>query len=47
MKNLPEDESQINVISEGVGEGELVGGNLSIVVSMIGTEYDIDSKGNL
>ena len=47
MKNLPEDENQINVITEGVGEGELVGGNLSIVVSMIGTEYDIDSKGKI
>ena len=44
MKNLPEDEEQLFVINEGVGEGELVGGNLSIVVSMIGTEYDIDSK---
>jgi muramoyltetrapeptide carboxypeptidase len=32
----------ITVISEGKAEGELVGGNLSIVVSMIGTEYDID-----
>ena len=30
------------VIAEGKAEGELVGGNLSIVVSMIGTEYDID-----
>jgi len=32
----------ITVISEGKAKGELVGGNLSIVVSMIGTEYDID-----
>jgi len=32
----------ITVISEGKAEGELVGGNLSIIVSMIGTEYDID-----
>lgn len=32
----------ITVISEGRSEGELVGGNLSIVVSLIGTEYDID-----
>ncbi|OIP54624.1 MAG: hypothetical protein AUK34_14995 [Ignavibacteria bacterium CG2_30_36_16] len=31
-------------IVTGVGRGKLVGGNLSIVVSMIGTEYDIDSK---
>jgi muramoyltetrapeptide carboxypeptidase len=44
MKNLPEEENQIKIINSGVAEGELVGGNLSIVVSMIGTEYDIDTK---
>ncbi|MDZ7624671.1 MAG: LD-carboxypeptidase, partial [Ignavibacteriaceae bacterium] len=32
----------ITVIADGKAEGELVGGNLSIVVSLIGTEYDID-----
>lgn len=32
----------ITAISGGIAEGELVGGNLSIIVSMIGTEYDID-----
>jgi muramoyltetrapeptide carboxypeptidase len=32
----------ITVISEGKSEGELVGGNLSICVSLIGTEYDLD-----
>jgi muramoyltetrapeptide carboxypeptidase len=47
MRNLPEDEDQLFVINDGVAEGELVGGNLSIVVSMIGTEYDIDSKGKI
>jgi muramoyltetrapeptide carboxypeptidase len=33
---------EITIISEGIAEGELVGGNLSICVSLIGTEYDID-----
>ena len=47
MQNLPEDDSQIKVIKEGIAKGELVGGNLSIVVSMIGTEYDIDSEGKI
>ncbi len=47
MKNLHEDEEQLFVIKDGVAEGELVGGNLSIVVSMIGTEYDIDSEGKI
>jgi muramoyltetrapeptide carboxypeptidase len=32
----------IIVIADGKAEGELVGGNLSIVVSLIGTEYDLD-----
>jgi len=32
----------ITVIADGKAEGELVGGNLSIVVSLIGTEYDFD-----
>lgn len=47
MQNLPEDDKQINVITPGIAKGELVGGNLSIVVSMIGTKYDIDSKGKI
>lgn len=47
MTNLPEDAEQIKVIVNGVGSGELVGGNLSIVVSMIGTEYDIDTDGKI
>ena len=37
----------ITVITGGKVEGELVGGNLSIVVSMIGTEYDIDFSGKI
>lgn len=47
MTNLNEDDAQIKVINPGVAEGELVGGNLSIVVSMIGTEFDIDSKNKI
>jgi muramoyltetrapeptide carboxypeptidase len=37
----------ITVISEGTAEGELIGGNLSIAVSLIGTEYDIDYSGKI
>jgi muramoyltetrapeptide carboxypeptidase len=37
----------ITVISEGIAVGELAGGNLSIVVSLIGTEYDIDFSGKI
>ena len=32
----------ITIISDGVAEGELIGGNLTLAVSLIGTEYDID-----
>ncbi len=35
------------LINAGIVEEKLVGGNLSIVVSMIGTEYDIDTKGKI
>jgi muramoyltetrapeptide carboxypeptidase len=35
------------VIADGKAEGELVGGNLSIVVSMVGTKYDIDFSGKI
>jgi muramoyltetrapeptide carboxypeptidase len=37
----------ITVIADGKAEGELVGGNLSIVASLIGTEYDIDFSGKI
>lgn len=45
LKNaVPEgddDEYKPYTIKDGVGRGELVGGNLSVVVSLIGTQYDI------
>lgn len=47
MQNLAEDKDTLNVINPGVAKGELVGGNLSIVVSLIGTEYDIDTKNKI
>lgn len=47
MKNLSEDDDKIHIIKNGVAEGVLVGGNLSIVVSMIGTEYDIDTENKI
>ncbi len=37
----------LTTISSGTARGELVGGNLSIVVSLIGTDYDIDTKGKI
>lgn len=35
------------VINEGTAEGILAGGNLSLVVNHIGTDYDIDLKGKI
>ncbi len=37
----------ITSISGGIQEGELIGGNLSIVASLIGTPYDVDTKGKI
>ena len=37
-------EYQREIIRSGTTEGTLIGGNLSIVVSLIGTPYDVDSK---
>ncbi|MBN1302127.1 MAG: LD-carboxypeptidase [Melioribacteraceae bacterium] len=35
------------IISGGIAEGELVGGNLSIAVTLLGTPYDADYSGKL
>lgn len=34
-------------IKDGIGRGELIGGNLSVVVSLIGTPYDINTRGKI
>jgi muramoyltetrapeptide carboxypeptidase len=37
----------IRVINEGRAEGEIIGGNLSLIVSTLGTPYEIDTKGKI
>ena len=37
----------ITVISDGTAEGELIGGNLTLAVSLIGTDYDLDYSGKI
>ena len=37
----------VTSIVKGKGKGRLVGGNLSIMVSLIGTEYDVDYSGKI
>lgn len=39
--------SPLETISPGVAEGEIVGGNLSLLTRGIGTKYEIDTKGKL
>jgi muramoyltetrapeptide carboxypeptidase len=41
------DAEPLRTIKSGKAVGELVGGNLSIVVSLIGTPYDINSDGKI
>ncbi len=50
MENPPPaegDEPQIYTIRSGAAEGKLYGGNLSLVASLIGTEYDADTAGHI
>ncbi|MBX3044968.1 MAG: LD-carboxypeptidase [Candidatus Kapabacteria bacterium] len=35
------------VINPGIASGELVGGNLTVYTSLMGTEYDIDTSGKI
>jgi muramoyltetrapeptide carboxypeptidase len=42
-----ESEYRITIIRSGKASGQLVGGNLSIMVSMLGTQYDIDTAGKI
>ena len=34
-------------IAEGIAEGELIGGNLTLLASLLGTNYDVDYDGKL
>ncbi|HSJ37984.1 MAG TPA: LD-carboxypeptidase [Planococcus sp. (in: firmicutes)] len=42
-----EEISQLTTLRGGVAEGELVGGNLSLMRSAIGTKYELDVKGKI
>lgn len=44
----PDDkEFEVYSIHNGEAEGELVGGNLSLIAAMIGTKYDVDTTGKI
>ncbi|CAM3190540.1 LD-carboxypeptidase [Filibacter tadaridae] len=42
-----EDISPLETITGGVAQGELVGGNLSLLASGIGTRFEVDTKGKI
>ncbi|WP_053218110.1 S66 peptidase family protein [Virgibacillus senegalensis] len=42
-----EEISPLTVLAEGEAQGELTGGNLSLICSTLGTPYEIDTKGKL
>ncbi|WOV87448.1 LD-carboxypeptidase [Sporosarcina oncorhynchi] len=42
-----EDISPLTTISGGTAEAELIGGNLSLLVSSLGTKFEVDTKGKL
>ncbi len=45
--NLLKDEYKPYVINEGIAKGELAGGNLALIVSLMGTPYEIELNGKL
>lgn len=40
-------DNNIKVITGGIAEGEIVGGNLTLIVNLIGSEFDIDFKNKI
>lgn len=44
---LADDKKWINVINEGKVRGEIVGGNLTLICSSLGTPYEIDTDGKI
>lgn len=46
-KDVEDPAYKLWTINKGKSIGQLVGGNLSIVVSLIGTEFDIDTEGKI
>ena len=44
---IPKGWKKLEVINKGKAKGRLVGGNLSIVVSTLGTPYEIDTKNKI
>ncbi len=46
LQNIPRDE-KVKTLVSGESKGILVGGNLSLVVDLIGTAFEVDTKGKI
>ncbi len=44
---LADEKKWINIINEGEAEGEIVGGNITLICSSLGTPYEIDTEGKI
>ena len=44
IKNATE---EIVTINDGIAEGQIIGGNLTLITGTIGTDYEIDTKGKI
>jgi muramoyltetrapeptide carboxypeptidase len=44
---VPGDATPVKMLSPGVARGRLVGGNLSLISPLIGTEFEIDTRGHI
>lgn len=45
--NLLEFDNTYSIMNEGIGEGKITGGNLSLVVASLGTPYEIKTEGKI
>ncbi len=43
----PQGVPQVRAISPGVGRGRLTGGNLSLIIALMGTEFEIETDGRI
>ncbi len=44
---IPDDVPQLRTIRPGVARGRLTGGNLSLVIALMGTPYEIETRGRI
>lgn len=45
--SIENESNEIITINPGIAEGKIIGGNLSLLVSTLGTPYEVDTKGKI